>query len=98
MKEEYNSYLKMLVELQPDGNERVRTLVTAYEELREEEKALSRLATGISQESAIRNREPRRRSTREMSEAAQPGQVQPIVRDLMKTLLEDHPSPIGNRH
>ena len=37
-------------------------------------------------------REPGRRSTSDISEETQRGQVQPIVRDLMKTLLEDHPS------
>ena len=82
----------MLLELELQRNERVRAAVAAYEELADEEKALFRLAVGISQDAAIRTRKARRRSTADMSEGTQPGQVQPIVRDLMKTLLEDHPS------
>ena len=53
----------MLLELQLAGNERVRTLVAAYGELGEEEKALFRLAVSISRDSAIGTREPERQST-----------------------------------
>lgn len=82
----------MLLELELQRNERVRAAVAAYEELAEEEKALFRLAAGISQDSAARTREPVRRSTSDLSEGTQPVGIQPIARDLMKTLLEDHPA------
>ncbi len=82
----------MLLELELQRNERVRAAVAAYEELADEEKALFRLAVGISQDTTVRTREPGCRSTADMSEGTQPDQVQPIVRELMKTLLEDYPS------
>ena len=82
----------MLLELQLAENERVRTVVTAYEELADEEKILFRLAAGISQNASGGAGEPRRRSSGEGSEGGPSGRVQPIVRQLMKTLLEDHPS------
>ena len=92
MTERYSPDLMMLLELQLAGNERVRTLVAAYEELAEEEKALFRLAAGIGQEAGTRARVPERRSTSDISEGNPPGRIQPIARDLMKTLLEDHPT------
>ena len=82
----------MLLELQLAENERVRAVVTAYEQLAEDEKILFRLAAGISQNAAGGDREPGRRSIIERSEGIPTGRVQPIVRQLMKTLLEDHPS------
>ena len=82
----------MLLDLELQRNERVRAAAAAYEELAEEEKALFRLAVGISQDAAVRTRQPGSRSIADMSEGTQPGRVQPIVRNLMKTLLEDHPS------
>ena len=81
----------MLLDLELERNERVRAVLIAYEGLAEEEKALLRLAAAISQDAAERTGEPERRSTSDMSEDT-PGKVQPIVRGLMKTLLEDHPS------
>ena len=82
----------MLLALQLEGSERVRALVAAYEELAEEEKILFRLAVGISQDSAGRVREPGRLPNGERSEGDHPDRVQPLVQDLMETLLEDHPS------
>lgn len=92
MTERYSRDLKMLLELELQRNERVRAAVATYQELSEGEKALFRLAAGISQDSAAMTREPERRSTGDVSEGNPPGRIQPIARDLMKTLLEDHPS------
>ena len=52
----------------------------------------SRSATGTADGEYFGIGSTKDQVSRMMSEAAQPGQVQPIVRDLMKTLLEDHPS------
>ena len=82
----------MLLALQLEGNERVHALVTAYEELAEEEKILFRLAAGTSQDTASRPREPGLRSSSERIEGDHPNRVQPLVQDLMKSLLEDYPS------
>ena len=92
MTERYSQDLEMLLDLELQRNERVRAAVAAYEELAEKEKALFRLAVGISQDTAVRARETGHRSTSDMSEGNPPGRIQPIARDLMKTLLEDHPS------
>ena len=80
----------MVLDLELRRNERVRAAVAAYEELAEDEKALFRLAAGIGQDPSATTRKPGRRSTSQMSGETQPGGIQPIVRDLMKTLLEDH--------
>ena len=82
----------MLLELQLAENDHVRAVVTAYEQLAEDEKILFRLAAGISQNATGGNRDPGRRPISERSEGIPSGRVQPIVRQLMKTLLEDHPS------
>ena len=89
MRERYTRDLEMLLHLQLEGNERVHAVVIAYKELTEEEKILFRLAAGISQDVAVRPREPGHRSR---SEGNHPDKVQPLVQDLMKSLLEDHPS------
>ena len=92
MREPYSRDLKRLLDLELEKNGRVRAVIAAYQELAEGEKALFRLATGISQDWAGGAREPRQRSSNEGNEGTQPDQVQPIVRDLMKSLLEDYPS------
>ena len=92
MRERYTRDLEMLLARQLEDNERVHALVTAYEKLAEEEKALFRLAAGIRQDAAGRPTEPRRRSNSERGRGNHPDRVQPLVRDLMETLLEDHPS------
>ena len=92
MRERYSRDLGVLLEIQLAENERVRAVVTAYEELAEEEKILFRLATGISRNASGGAGEPGRRSSGEGSEGVPSGRVQPIVRQLMKTLMEDHPS------
>ena len=89
MRDRYAKDLEMLLALQLEGNQRVHALVTAYEELAEEEKILFRLAAGISQDATVLPREPGRRSK---SEGTHLDRVQPLVRDLMKSLLEDYPS------
>ena len=82
----------MLLELELERNERVRAVLTAYEELAEEEKSLFRLAAGISQDAAVAARRTGQRASKEETDQPQPTRLQPLVRNLMKTLLEDHPS------
>ena len=83
MTQRYSQDLKMLLEFELQKNEQVQAAVASYWELTEEERALFRLAAGISQDTSVRTREPWHRSTSDMSEGTQPGQGQPIVRDLM---------------
>ena len=92
MRERYSNDLQMLQGLELERNERVRAVVAAYEELAEGEKALFRLAAGISKDGAGEAREPRHRLSNEENERTQPAKVQPLVRNLMKSLLEDYPS------
>ena len=92
MREPYSRDLKRLLDLELERNERVRAAVAAYQELAEGEKALFRLAAGISQDGADGAREPSHQPSNEGNEGTQPDQVQPIVQNLMKALLEDHPS------
>ena len=82
----------MLLEIQLEGNERLRALVRAYEDLSEDERILFRLAAGISQDATVRHREPGRRSSSDRNEGNHPDTIQPLVRNLMKSLLEDYPS------
>ena len=84
--------LAMLLEPELERNERVRAVLAAYDELAEEEKALFRLAAGISQDAAIAARRTKQRASREAADEAQPARLQPLVSNLMKTVLEDHPS------
>lgn len=91
MRKRYTRDLEMLLDFQLEGNERVRAVVTAYEELTEEEKILFRLAAGISQDATVMPREPGHRPVKR-SEGTQLDRVQPLVQDLMKSLLEDYPS------
>ena len=90
MTERYSQDLKMMLDLELQRNERVKVLAAAYEELAEDEKALSRLAAGIGQDAGVRIRGPERQSASEPSAQTDPQRLQPIVRDQMKTLLEDH--------
>ena len=92
MREPYSRDLKILLDQELEKNERVRAALTAYQELAEEEKALFRLAAGISEDTAAVAREPGQRSRSQENEGNQPDRLQPLVRDLMKTLLEDHTS------
>ena len=92
MRERHSRDLKKLLDLELERNERVRAAVVAYQELAEGEKALFRLAAGISRDGAGTAMEPNHRSSSEGNEGTQPDQVQPIVQNLMKSLLEDHPS------
>ncbi len=75
--------VKMLVELGLKRNPEVRALVSAYEELAEEDKALFKLAVEYGQATADNRVEDRR-------------QLQPLVRRLMRTLLEDYPTILDN--
>ena len=76
--------LAMLLELELERNERVRAVLTAYEEMTEEEKALFRLAAGISQNAAVAARRTGQRISREETDEPQPARLQPLVRNLMK--------------
>ena len=85
MREPYSRDLKMLLDQELEKNERVRATLTAYQELAEEEKALFRLAAGISEDTAAVAREPGQRSRSQENEGNQPDRLQPLGRDLMKT-------------
>ena len=84
--------MNRLLDLELERNELVRAVVAAYQELTEGEKALFRLAAGITQDGAIEAIDPSHRSSNDGNDETHPDQVQPIIRNLMKSLLEDHPS------
>ena len=92
MNQRFSRDLAMLLELELERKQRVRAVLAAYEELTEEEKALFRLAAGISQDGTVTARRTGRRASKEENDELQPGRLQPLVRGLMKTLLEDYPS------
>ena len=92
MNQRFSRDLAMFLELELERNGRVRAALTAYEEMTEEEKALFRLAAGISQDAAVTTRRTGQRVSKEETGQTQPARLQPLVRGLMKTLLEDHPS------
>ena len=58
--------LAMLLELEWERNDRTRSFLTIYDELAEEEKALFRLAAGISQDAAGTARRTGQRASREV--------------------------------
>ena len=58
MRERHSRDLKRLLDLELERNERVRAALTAYQELAEGEKALFRLAAGISQDRAGASHRP----------------------------------------
>ena len=80
MREPYSRDLKMLLDQELEKNERVRAALTAYQEMAEEEKALFRLAAGISEDTAAVAREPGQRSRSQENEGNQPDRLQPLVR------------------
>ena len=82
----------MLLDQELEKNEKVRAALTAYQELAEEEKALFRLAAGISQDTVAVAREPRQWSRSQETKGNQTDRLQPLARDLIRTLLEDYPS------
>ena len=88
--------VRTLVRLELEENPKVRALVCAYEELTETEKALFRVASGISQDTAGNGREHRHRSSNEQGSGIAQDRIQPYVQDLMKTLLEDYPSLLSH--
>ena len=63
MRERHSRDLKKLLDLELERNERVRAAVVAYQELAEGEKALFRLAAGISRDGAGTAMEPSHRSS-----------------------------------
>ena len=70
--ERYSRDLKRLLNLELERNNRVRAVLTAYEELAEGEKALFRLAAEIGQDRAGATIEPRQRSSNEVSRSSRP--------------------------
>ena len=92
MRKPYSRDLKRLLDLELERNERARAIVAAYQELAEGEKALFRLAAGISQDGAVEAIESSHQSSNDGNDETHPDRVQPIMRNLIKSLLEDHPS------
>ena len=88
----YRKDLRTLVELELERNAEVRAAVDAYMELAEEEKAVFRLAVGISQDTTDSSGKSRRRPSNERRSGIEQKRVQPHVQSLMKTLLEDYPT------
>ena len=83
--------LHLVVQHQLRLNPHVKVLVEEYARLTELDRTLFRVAAGISQHSTGNFAERCRTSGRPPS-ATEPGKIQPLVRDLMKTLLEDYPT------
>ncbi len=92
MNQRFSRDLAMLLELELERNDRVRAVLATYEEMTEEEKALFRLAAGISQDAVVTARRTEQRASKEETGQPQSDRLQPLVRNLMKTILEDHPS------
>lgn len=88
----YDKDVKMLVELELETNAKVRAVVEGYVELTEAEKAVFRLAVGVSQDTPDSNGESRRRPSNVRSSEVGQERIQPLVQSLMKTLLEDYPT------
>ena len=84
--------LRVLLEHALVNNAKMRALVGADEELTETERMLFRLASGIGQDTASSRRGPWPKSNATPDSQDRPGQVQPLVRSLMKTVLEDYPT------
>ena len=96
MKALYGKDLKMVVEHELERNAKVRAVVGAYQELTETEKALFRLAVGINQDTASNSGGRRRGPSSQRDSEVALGEVQPLVRNLMKTLLEDYPTLLND--
>lgn len=88
----YGKDIQVVIQAELEKNVKVRTLVCAYEELTETDKALFRLASGISQEVASSRRGSRPKPNVTPDSGDEPGELQPLVRNLMKTILEDYPT------
>lgn len=87
--------VQMLVQLELERNARVGALVEEYAKLTDSEKALFRLAAGISL-GGLDSIVVRRRANNGSISDISPGRIQPLVKDLMKTLLEDYPTLLTN--
>ncbi len=88
--------VKMLVELELETNAKVRAVVEGYVELTEAERAVFRLAVGVSQDTADSSGESGHKPSNRRSSAIGQERIQPLVRNLMKTLLEDYPTLLGD--
>ncbi len=85
----YSKDVRTLVRLELEENPKVQAVVSAYEELTETEKALFRMGAGISLDTTVNIREHRHRTNDGMDSGNGDGEIQPLVKNLMKTLLED---------
>ncbi len=88
----YGKDIQVVIQAELEENAKVQSLVRAYEELEETDKLLFRLAAGISQDTAANSREHQRRPNNDKDLGDRDGEIQPLVRNLMKTLLEDQPT------
>ena len=92
MKDRQSNDVLMLVQVELERNERVGALVEEYTKLTELEKALFRLAAGISEDAMGNVSGHRLWTEKEPSSAIQPSLIQPLAQSLMKTLLDDYPA------
>ncbi len=84
--------IQVVLEYALANNAKVCAAVKGYEELTEEEKAMFRLAVGITQDTAAKGKNHRNTARSEPSSNGERGRFQRLVRGLMKTLLEEHPT------
>ena len=96
MKAWYSKDVQALIRVELERNAKVQALVGDYKELTETEKLLFRVAAGISQDAADNNGERWRRPGKERGSEIGRGEVQRLVKDLMKTLLEGHPTLLND--
>ena len=87
--------VQMLVQLELERNARVGALVEEYVRLTDPEKTLFRLAAELSQ-GGVGNIAVRRRANNGSMPDIEPGRIQPLVRNLMRTMLEEHPTLLTN--
>ena len=82
--------LQAVLEYALANNANVRAVVSSYEELTEEEKAVFRLAVGITQDATSIGNHRRNSARKEPRSNGERGRFQRLVRSLMTTLLEEH--------
>lgn len=83
-----NQDVETLVKLELARNPKLRALIDGHEQLSEEEKAVFRLAVGYRRDTKSTGAPPRTDRTPQTGRRL----VQPLVRSLMETLLENHPT------
>ena len=88
--------IQAVLEYALENNAKVQAVVSGYEELTETEKMLFQWAIGITQDATAKGKNHRNSATREPSSNGEHSRVQPLVRSLMKTLLEVHPTLLAD--